>query len=283
MVTWDQTNDSTCKPSLFSINSSLCYVIPSYFIAVSLSINVVLGLPANCYILWLSVKEMIQGQSTEIFIFNSALVEVTFCTSYAFIIQQYFFNCTHCKFGVYFPSLLLLLGRPLFQSGICVERYIGVLHPVTFLKLKPMKYRITFSIIGWILIVISSFMVSVNILELHQLVLPELLVFLSIKVFSCLMVLKALKRSGPGDDFKRKDGVNQDKLKAFRIIRIVLASAVLMWKKLVDVFESQFSVGHSHTAIFWWNHVTDVIDGNFLKSPSAQLSFRCIIERANST
>lgn len=233
MVTWDQTNDSTCKPSIFSVNSSLCYVIPSYFIAVSLGINVVLGLPANCYIVWLSVKEMIQGQSTEIFIFNAALIEVVFCSSYVFIIQQYFFNCTYCKFGIYFPSLLLLVGRPLFHSGICVERYIGVLYPVTFLKLKPMKYRIAFSIIGWILIVISSFMVSVNIIELHQLVLPELLVFFSIKVFSCLMVLKALKHPGPGDDFKRKDGVNRDKLKAFRIIRIVLASAVLMYGPMI--------------------------------------------------
>ncbi len=233
MVTWDQTNTSTCAPSIFSANSSSCYVIPTYFIAVSFSINMVLSLPANGYILWLSVKEMIQGQSTEIFIFNAALVEVVFCSSYVFIIQQYFFNCTHCKFGIYFPGLLLLVGRPLFQSCTCVERYFGVLHPVTFLKLKPMKYRIALSIIGWILIVISSFIVSVNIIELHQLVLPELLVFLSIKVFSCLMVLKALKRPGPGDNFKRKEGTNQDKLKAFRIIRIVLASAVLMYGPMI--------------------------------------------------
>ncbi|XP_048035133.1 mu-type opioid receptor-like [Megalobrama amblycephala] len=233
MVTWDATNSSTCKPSMFSGNSSSCYVIPNYFIAVSLSINLVLGLPANCYILWLSVKEMIQGQSTEIFVFNAALVEVFFCSSYVFAIKQYFFNCADCRFGTYLPALVLLVGRPLFQSCICVERYIAVLHPVTFLKFKPMKYRIAISVTGWILTISSSLIVSLNIIELHSLVLPELLFFFSIKAFSCLMVLKALKRPGPSDDFKRKDGVNQDKLKAFRIIRIVWASAVFMYGPMI--------------------------------------------------
>jgi len=200
MVTWDATNTSICKQSIFSANSSLCYAIPSYIVAVSLGINLVLGLPANCFILWLSVKEMIKGQSTEIFIFNAALVEVFYCSIYVFVIKQYFFNCTDCMFGIYFPTLVLLVGRPLFQSCTCVERYIGVLHPVTFLKLKPMKYRIAVSVIGWILIFSSSLIVLVQIIEIQSLLLPELLVFFSIKVFSCLMVLKALKHPGPSDD-----------------------------------------------------------------------------------
>ncbi len=43
------------------------------------------------------------------------------------------------------------------------------------------------------------------------------------------MVLKALGRPRPGDDIKRRDGVNQDKIKAFQIIRMVLVCSVIMY------------------------------------------------------
>jgi hypothetical protein len=82
------TNLSMSLPLTCTVNSSACFVFPSYVVTASLTINMVLGLPANCYILWLSVKEIIQGQSTEIFVFNAALVESVFCISYIFLIRQ---------------------------------------------------------------------------------------------------------------------------------------------------------------------------------------------------
>ncbi len=122
---WELTNSSACIPSMLSVNLKMCSLLSSYFIVISLSINVILGLPANGYILWLSVKEMIQGQSTEIFIFNTALAEIIFCGSYFFVIPHYFFNCAKCELGVVFFGMMLMVGRPLFQSFICVERYLG--------------------------------------------------------------------------------------------------------------------------------------------------------------
>ncbi len=226
---WELTNSSTCIPSMLSGNFKMCSLLSSYFIVISLSINVILGLPANCYILWLSVKEMIQGQSTEIFIFNTALAEIIFCGSYFFVIPHYFFNCAKCELGVVFLGLVLMVGRTLFQSFICVERYLGVLHPVTFLKLKPMKYRITISVIGWILTICSCIIAIMNMTGLYQLILPQFIFFFSLKLFTCLMVLKALLRPGPGDGVKKRDGVNRDKLKAFWIILMVLASSVLTY------------------------------------------------------
>ncbi|XP_046731182.1 uncharacterized protein LOC124402280 isoform X4 [Silurus meridionalis] len=35
------------------------------------------------------------------------------------------------------------ISRPLFQCCVCVERYVAVIHPVIFLKYKPLRYRIT--------------------------------------------------------------------------------------------------------------------------------------------
>ncbi|KAA0706575.1 P2Y purinoceptor 3 [Triplophysa tibetana] len=188
----------------------------------------ILGLPANCYILWLCVNEMIRGQSTDIFVFNGSLAEVIFCTSYPFVIRQYFFNCMDCRFGIYFPGMLLLVGRPLFQSCICVERYIGVVHPLTFLKLKPMKYRVACCSVGWIVMFISSFIVTIRVFEFHDFMLPIFVFFFSVKLYSCLMVLKALLRPGPSDNGKQKDAVNRDKIRAFRIILMVLVSSFII-------------------------------------------------------
>lgn len=223
------TNISTCGKSIFSRNSSECLILHFHVIAFTFGINLVIGFPAHCYILWLITKEMIRGQSLEVFIFNSSLTEVIFNISYPFLIKQYFFKCSGCKSITLGFALMLLVSRPLFQTFICVERYVGVLHPVTFLKFKPMKYRIVIAIIGWILIICSCILPNTGVIYFSDLVMPQYFVFLITEVFCCVMVLKALRRPGPGDEVKKRDKANQDKVKAFRIIQIVLLSSVLSY------------------------------------------------------
>lgn len=38
-----------------------------------------------------------------------------------------------------FQKGLGITGRPLFEGMICVERYLAVVHPVTFLKYKHLR------------------------------------------------------------------------------------------------------------------------------------------------
>ncbi len=225
----EMTNISACRTSVFSENNTIFNVLQSIFITTAFSINMVLGLPANCYILWLSVKEMIQGQSTKIFNVNGALAEIIFCFAVCFAIAEYFFDCIYCRLPLVFLGQLVLLGRPLFLSCICVERYLGVLHPVTFLKLKPMKYRIALCAIGWIVIISSCVIGTMGDIKFYNFLLPLLLFFFFVKLFSCLMVLKALMRPGPGDNVKKRNGVNQDKIKAFWIILVLLIFSTLTY------------------------------------------------------
>ncbi len=228
----EETNSSQCMLSFFARNSSEYHSLSFHFIVFSCSINLILGFPAHCYILWLIMKEMIRGQSLEVFIFNTSLVEVIFNFCFPFVIKQYFFNCPNCKYVTISFGMIVLVGHPLFQTCICVERYLGVLHPVTFLKLKPMKYRIIIAVIGWILIISSSIVVMLGLIDMYKLLMPQYFAFLIMEVFSCLMVLKALKRPGPGDDVKKRDGMNRDKVKAFWIIQMVLVSLVLTYAPL---------------------------------------------------
>ncbi|KAL1250383.1 hypothetical protein QQF64_021388 [Cirrhinus molitorella] len=223
----EETNISTCRLSIFARNSSECLSVPFPFVAFSISTNLLLGFPAHCYILWLIMKEMIRGQSLKVFFFNTSLAEVVFNLAYVFLIKQYLFHCSNCRSVALGFGLFLLVSRPLFQTCICVERYVGVLHAVTFLKFKPIKYRIIISIIGWILIVCSCLLSITGVVDMFDFLLPQYLAFFTTKVFTCLMVLKALRRPGPSDDVKQRDRVNRDKVKAFRIIQIVLVSSVL--------------------------------------------------------
>ncbi|KAL1250382.1 hypothetical protein QQF64_021387 [Cirrhinus molitorella] len=215
--------------SVFSVNKTIFDVLHSSFITTAFGINMVLGLPANFYILWLSVKEMIQGQSIKIFNVNGAFAEIIFCFAVCFVIPEYFFNCIECRLPVVFLGQFLLLSRPLFLSCICVECYVGVLHPLIFLKLKPMKYRIALSATGWIFIISSCAIGTTGVIRYYNLLLPELLFFFFVKLYSCLMVLKALLRPGPGDDVKKRSGANWDKIKAFQIILILLVFSTLTY------------------------------------------------------
>ncbi|KAI7794543.1 putative somatostatin receptor type 2-like, partial [Triplophysa rosa] len=245
------TNVSGCDALPYVENSSNSLIPPNYLIACSLSVNMILGLPANCYVLWLSVNEMIRGQSTEIFVFNATLVEVLFCTSYVFLIQEYFFQCADCGMKTIFIGMILWSGRPMFQTCICVERYFGVLHPLTFLKLKGMKYRIACSAVGWTAIVISCVLSIVFIVHLYDFILVGFLVFFGVKLYTCMMVLKALVRPGPGDNVKDRDRVNQDKIKAFRIILMVIASSMLTYGPAIITLILRYIVADETFLLGW--------------------------------
>ncbi|KAL1253304.1 hypothetical protein QQF64_017997 [Cirrhinus molitorella] len=95
-------------------------------------------------------------------------------------------NLSVCEIGLVFT------GRPLFQCLICVERYLAVVHPVTFLKYKPLRYRF--------------------------------LLALSIQLFCLVAVLRALKQSGPGERRRERMEENPMKRRAFHLILISTSS-----------------------------------------------------------
>ncbi len=90
-------------------NFSKCHNLPYYFITFSFSIYLVIDFPAHCYILGLSMKEMIWGQSLEIFVFNTTLIDITFNFCFPFVIKQCFFNRLNCKYLTVVFVLMLLV------------------------------------------------------------------------------------------------------------------------------------------------------------------------------
>ncbi len=111
--------------------------------------NLVFGLLTHSYVLWLIVMGARSKIASEFFILNLSVCEIGNCVNSLFYILSKVFSCLFTL--VTFLQGLAVAGRPLFQSLMCVERYLAVVHPVTFLKYKPLRYRVICCTAAWII------------------------------------------------------------------------------------------------------------------------------------
>ncbi len=121
-----------------------------------------------------------------------------------------------------------------FQCLMCVERYLAVVHPVIFLKYKPLRYKVVCSTVTWIMISACCVFClehvhPCDIRLLKCLYLIHFIIFLAINLFCCLAVLRALKKPGPGDIGRHRDKENHIKRRAFFLILINTVTLVITY------------------------------------------------------
>ncbi|XP_067280743.1 chemokine XC receptor 1-like [Pseudorasbora parva] len=191
-------------------------------------ITFLLGVPINSYVIWLIVTGTGNGLAAEFFTLNLTVCEILICIQLLLIILRY-------KFIILWTAVLFLdglatTGRPLFQCLMCVERYLAVLHPVTFLKFKPLRYRVICCVFIWPICLGSSLF---SLFSYHArnififTILFRFLLYLSIQVFCLVAVLRALKQSGPGERGRERKEENHMKRRAFYLILITTVTMVL--------------------------------------------------------
>ncbi|XP_026052452.1 chemokine XC receptor 1-like [Carassius auratus] len=195
------------------------------------SIGFLFGLPSQSYIIWLIITRTANGVATELFILNLSACEIGICLNYFLYALSYLF--LHLSTLKLFFLGLSITGRPLFQCLICVERYLAVVHPVTFLKYKPLRYRVICCAAAWIIIIGSCFWclfttVSNNIACIWILSM-QFLIFFSIQLFCLVAVLIALKQSGPGERARERGEENHMKRRAFYLILVTTVSMAIIY------------------------------------------------------
>ncbi|XP_067104306.1 somatostatin receptor type 5-like [Osmerus mordax] len=192
--------------------------------------NVFIGIPTNCYVILLIGREGSGTVASDFFALNLSVAEILFFPSMMLEWLLTTFLGLDTKYIRGFALGLIYAGRPVFQSCICLERYLAVVHPLVFLRYKPFRYKVSCSGLAWVLVLgVCSTVASVSddLRVYYYCLLSFFLVWMSVKTFCCLAVLKALKRPGPGDGDKEKDGTNSMKTKAFRIILIILLTMMV--------------------------------------------------------
>ncbi len=135
--------------------------------------------------------------------------------------------------------------RPLLQICMCMEHYLAVIHPVKFLRYKGIQYRTALATAAWLIGMANSLrlnFIAINFFPDHMFFLFFWTAVIIIS-FCCVSVLRALKRSGPGDrkniemteknrcnkSDRGRSVENQQKRKAFRIISHILMSILICY------------------------------------------------------
>ncbi len=109
--------------------------------------SVLFGFPTNSYVIWLIVTGTGNGLAAEFFSLNLSISEMIYSLQSLFELLRYTFP--DLSKAVNFFQGIATTGRPLFQCLICVERYLAVVHPVIFLKYKPLRYRVICTVFIW--------------------------------------------------------------------------------------------------------------------------------------
>ncbi|XDV38334.1 hypothetical protein PO909_007773 [Leuciscus waleckii] len=218
-------------------------------------LNLIVVLPENSYVIWLIVTGAGNGVASEFFSLNLSVCEIFYCLqSFLSLLSRAFQNLW---FVVVFLTGLAVTGRPLFQCLMCVERYLAVVHPVTFLKYKPLRYREICCTAVWIIILMScvfpTFTFCFTSYSFHMFLfmcyyLCQALLTFSIMLFCCVAVLRALKQSGPGERGREKE--NRMKRRAFNIIVTIIMAMLLVYASFLLTGLSYF-LTHEYIVTHW--------------------------------
>ncbi len=173
--------------------------------------------------------------ASEFLNFQACVSEIIICVNSFLMLLEIWF--TEISVTLSYAMGLTITGRPLFQCLICVERYLAVVHPVTFLKYKPLRYKLVCSAVVWCM-VISSCLFSIFTGNTHVLVyrggiLLQFLLFFSVNLFCCLAVLITLKKPGPGERGREREEENHMKRRAFYLILIITVTMVFMYAPVI--------------------------------------------------
>ncbi|XP_042567457.1 C-C chemokine receptor type 8-like [Cyprinus carpio] len=197
-------------------------------------INFLFGLPAHSYVIWLIITGTGSGVASGFFILNLSVCEIANCLNSLFTVLDNISRFSSVTLLTYFLVGLAITGRPLFQCLMCVERYLAVVHPVTFLKLRPLRYRVICCTVVWLFSFCSCLCCIFTFVLLNFYIYAcinsvQFLVLFSIQLFCLVAVLRALKQSGPGERGRDREEENPMKRKAFYLILITTMSTMMIY------------------------------------------------------
>ncbi|XP_048021454.1 chemokine XC receptor 1-like [Megalobrama amblycephala] len=194
------------------------------------SINLFFSLPTHCYVIWLIITGTGTVVASEFFNLNLCVCELGIClNSLVFILSRWISSLEILDL---FLIGLTFTGRPLFQCLMCAERYLAVVHPVTFLKFKPLRYRVICCTAIWMISLGSCFVCMYNLASKYfsahgWFLTMQLTLVISIQLFCLVAVLRALKQSGPGE--RRRERENHIKTRAFNLILITTVNMIILY------------------------------------------------------
>lgn len=167
--------------------SRILYVLPSVLLVTPL------GVPSNVLVLRALVGKPGICSTPEIFTASQALMDLAFCVGLFAEVVYTFVVGSVSLLSVVFNQF----GGPLHLVCACVDTYLGVLHPVCFMRLKAPVHRVAVCTCLWV-ITTGFFISSIFSKDIWFLVISLLAVDLVVINFCLIQVLWTLNQPGPG-------------------------------------------------------------------------------------
>ncbi|XP_008422541.1 proteinase-activated receptor 3 [Poecilia reticulata] len=197
--------------------------------------NMFVGIPANITVLWLIHKSKRDSSTSDIFIVHLAVLDVLFCLTPPLELASIVFLTSSSPWYVLRFFYGIKDFSPLFLSCICLDRYIAVIHPIFFTRLKDRQHRPALAVLVWLIILAyASAKCAGNIPRFEQVYTVMILTAFAFMVFCNIVILWALRRSRPGRDSK-----HPVKKRAFNMVLIILAIIVFNYFPSVALFPFQ--------------------------------------------
>lgn len=199
---------------------------------------ILVSLPVNGWILWQMVSSpLFWTDRMKVHEFHLVIAELLVGLLEVVSNMMFLFGNSNNELIIVILADIMFISRNEFQSLICIDRYLAVVHPVLYLRFKAMRYRMSFSGVVWIknigLTVIQLYSCGKHFVTITLHVLSFGWNFI-INSFCCLRVLRALKHSSPGEGEKEES--NTIKKRAFKIVLLFQVTTFLSNIPLISVF-----------------------------------------------
>ncbi|XP_023677568.1 G-protein coupled receptor 4-like [Paramormyrops kingsleyae] len=200
--------------------------------------NVFLGLPANILVMVTIYRNRREPSTSDMFIFLLAFMDAYFGVMVPIsFLNLYYWQSVEGWRAIKFAYGVKDTSGPLFLSCICMDRFLAVVFPITFSRLKSHKYR--FSCSGLVLLLTLTYAAAKatdRVPHFERIFTGEILTVFTLMVLCNLSILWALQRSRAG-----RDEMHPMKKKAFKMVLSILAIIIFNYLPPVALFPFQDS------------------------------------------
>ncbi|KAM4716446.1 G-protein coupled receptor 183-like [Anableps anableps] len=197
-------------------------------------INVIVGIPANLLVIAILIHNRKEPSTSDLFLGCLAFMDAYFGSmTPLYFLNLYIWHSKEVWSAVKFSFGVKDTSGPLFLSCICLDRFVAVLFPITFGQLKPIKYRLSLTLLVFCLTFAYSTAKMVGGLPNFEKVFTgEVLATFTWMVICNGSILWVLKKSrGAG-----KDDMHPMKKKAFKMVLSILRIIIFNYLPLVALF-----------------------------------------------
>lgn len=191
--------------------------------------------PANVWVLWLMISSPLFGTDRmNIFEFHLTVNELLLAVVEILVLAFMYGEDNMIQVMVTLAEVMVMI-RNEFQSFICMEQYVAVVHPVLYLRYRPLRYRMGLCCVVWaeLILLLPVQMFSCSISAKVALYLHSFVYKFSFNTFCCVSVLRALKHPTPG--VREKEASNVTKRRAFNIVLILQLVMFLSYMPMITM------------------------------------------------